>query len=210
MMRLPFARLTACSRLLVQVVHRRPVSPCLRLPLRFAAVGSLCLSAQAFAQGAFTLTSTSLDAGRPVSPQQVYDRSGCGGANQSPSVAWHGAPAGTRSFAITFFDPDAPGRGWWHWAVASIPPNVDHLPVNASARGFLKNLGAIEARNDFGDTGYSGPCPPPGKPHRYVLTVYALNTMDLPLAAGRPAAIFEHEVSLAALATAKLVVTYGR
>lgn len=214
-MRLSYARLTAGGR------RPRLLARCLApwraglrqglLPLLgLAAAGSFCWSTQAVAQDAFTVSSATLKPGRPVPLQQVYDRNDCGGANQSPAVAWHGAPAGTRSFAVTLFDPDAPGAGWWHWAVASIPPNVDHLPANASARGTLAKLGAIEARNDFGDTGYSGPCPPPGPPHHYVLTVYALNTMDLPLVTGRPAEIFEHELSVAALATAKLVVTYGR
>jgi Raf kinase inhibitor-like YbhB/YbcL family protein len=178
--------------------------------LGLAAAGGWCLSRQAAAQETFTVSSATLKPGHPVPLRQVYDRNACGGANQSPAVTWHGAPAGTRSFAITLFDPDAPGAGWWHWAVAAIPPQVDHLPADASAAGALAKLGAIEARNDFGDIGYSGPCPPPGPPHHYVLTVYALNTIDLPLVAGRPAAIFEHELSVDALATAKLVVTYGR
>jgi Raf kinase inhibitor-like YbhB/YbcL family protein len=141
---------------------------------------------------------------------QLYDKGGCGGGNRSPELSWRNAPPATRAFAVTVFDPDAPGRGWWHWAVAGIPPNINHLPLNASASGYIKSIGAIEARNDYGDEGYGGPCPPPGKPHRYVVTVWALRTQDLRIANGRPAAMFEHEISVAALAAARIIVTYGR
>jgi Raf kinase inhibitor-like YbhB/YbcL family protein len=108
------------------------------------------------------------------------------------------------------FDQDAPGRGWWHWAVEGIPATVGSLPENASSSGFLKKLGAVEARNDFDIDGYGGPCPPPGKPHRYVITVYALNTADLRLAQGRPALMFDHEIGTATLGSARMVVNYGR
>ena len=113
-------------------------------------------------------------------------------------------PPSTRSFAVTIFDPDAPGRGWWHWAVAGIPATVDaacrrtRAPPASCAR-----LGAVEARNDFDTDGYGGPCPPPGKPHRYVITVYALNTADLRLAQGRPALMFEHEIRTTTLGSAQ-------
>ena len=108
------------------------------------------------------------------------------------------------------FDPDAPGPGWWHWAVAEIPANIDRLPENASGSGYIKKLGAVEARNDFEIDGYGGPCPPAGKPHRYVITVYALSTTDLRLAQGRPAFMFDHEIGTATIGSAKMVVNYGR
>jgi Raf kinase inhibitor-like YbhB/YbcL family protein len=162
------------------------------------------------ADTAFTVTSTNLRAGGTVDNAQVLDRYDCKGSNRSPQLSWRNPPDGTRSFAVTIFDPDAPGRGWWHWIAAGIPANVDHLPENASASGVLKKLGATEARNDFDTDGYGGPCPPPGKPHRYVITVYALDTDDLHLPTGRPARIFEHEISMATLGSAKIVVNYGR
>ncbi|MCC8393107.1 YbhB/YbcL family Raf kinase inhibitor-like protein [Paraburkholderia sp. MMS20-SJTR3] len=167
-------------------------------------------SSVARADGAFTLTSANLRVGSPVPNAQVFDQNDCKGGNRSPQLTWRGAPAGTRGFAITIFDEDAPGRGWWHWAVAGIPANVDSLPENASSSGFLKKLGAVEARNDFDTDGYGGPCPPPGKPHRYIITVYALNSADLRLAQGRPALMFDHEIGTAAIGSAKLVVSYGR
>ena len=164
----------------------------------------------AFADNAFTVTSANLRAGGTVDKAQVFDRGDCSGHNRSPQLSWHNPPDGTQSFAITMFDPDAPGRGWWHWAVVGIPATVDRLPENASASGFLKKLGAVEARNDFDIDGYGGPCPPPGKPHRYVITVYALNTLNLRLAQGRPSLMFDHEISTATLGYARMVVNYGR
>lgn len=170
----------------------------------------LAYGPHALAEGAFALTSASVHAGGTMEPAQVFNQDDCKGGNRSPQLAWHDAPPGTRSFAVTMFDPDAPGRGWWHWAVAGIPASADSLPENASASGFLSKLGAVEARNDFGTSGYGGPCPPPGKPHRYVITIYALSTADLRLAQGRPALMFDHEIGTATLGSARMVVNYGR
>lgn len=187
-----------------------------RRALAVAASASLCVAwlacrgAPASAQGAFVVTSSDLRDGAAVSHAQVYDGDGCKGANASPQLSWFNAPAGTKSFAVTVFDQDAPGPGWWHWAVADIPSNVVALPANASASGYLKRIGAIEARNDYGDAGYGGPCPPPGKPHRYVVTVFALNTADLRLGPARHALMFDHEINTSVLAKAHLTVTYGR
>jgi len=185
-----------------------------RLSACALAMASMALVAahgpHALAEGTFGLSSTTFHEGGTVATAQVFDQYDCKGGNRSPELSWHDAPAGTRSFAITMFDPDAPGRGWWHWAVAGIPSNVDKLPENASASGFLQKLGAVEARNDFDTDGYGGPCPPPGKPHRYVVTIYALDSADLRLAQGRPALMFDHEISTATLGSAKLVVIYGR
>lgn len=160
---------------------------------------------------AFQLQSTDIKPTTRVAPaSMVFDQNGCTGANRSPELSWHGAPAATRSFALSIVDPDAPGRGWWHWAVAGIPASVTQLPSNASASGALRKLGAVESRNDFDTDGYGGPCPPSGKPHHYVITVYALDTTDLRLSQGRPSLMFEHEIRATSLATAQLVVTYGR
>ncbi|HEY4351889.1 MAG TPA: YbhB/YbcL family Raf kinase inhibitor-like protein, partial [Paraburkholderia sp.] len=90
------------------------------------------------------------------------------------------------------------------------PANLDHLPENASASGYLSKIGAVEARNDFDVDGYGGPCPPPGKPHRYVVTVYALNTADLRFGPGRPALMFDHEINTATIGFARMTVMYGR
>lgn len=158
----------------------------------------------------FTLTSSDFNDGGKFGSRQVFNDAGCNGPNQSPSLMWRNAPEGTRSFAITIFDRDAPGRGWWHWAVANLPANVTSLPENASASGALRKLGAVEARNDFNVDGYGGPCPPPGNSHHYIITVYALRVDALSLVQGRPAALFDREISGLVLGSAQLTVTYGR
>ncbi|KVP81011.1 YbhB/YbcL family Raf kinase inhibitor-like protein [Burkholderia ubonensis] len=159
---------------------------------------------------AFTVSSDDLSPGGRVGAAQVFDRGDCKGANRSPQLSWRNPPPGTRGYAITMFDPDAPGHGWWHWAVASLPLTVTSLPADASASGLLRRIGASEARNDFGIDGYGGPCPPPGKPHRYVITIYALKSTDLRIGQGRPAPMFEHEIGTQAIGTATLVVHYGQ
>jgi Raf kinase inhibitor-like YbhB/YbcL family protein len=101
---------------------------------------------------------------------------GCGGDNESPQLSWSGAPAGTRSFAITCFDPDAPtGSGYWHWLLFDVPASVTQL---AYGEGTPK--GSTTGRNDYGQSEYGGPCPPGGDgEHRYIFTVYALDVPSL-------------------------------
>jgi Raf kinase inhibitor-like YbhB/YbcL family protein len=209
--RLLYLEFVMCLRCVAATVAARRVGRPLCLEFTFAAAMLIAGHAsQAFADDTFAVASTSLRAGGTVDAAQVLNEGDCKGANRSPQLSWHGAPAATRSFAVTIYDPDAPGRGWWHWAVAGIPATVDQLPENASASGFLKKLGAVEARNDFEQDGYGGPCPPPGKPHRYLITVYALSTANLRLSQGRPALMFDHEINTATLGAARMVVTYGR
>lgn len=187
------------------------LSRCIQLVLRCAAMALLVdANGIAYAGETFSLSSTTLHDGGRVNTAQVYNEEGCSGGNRSPQLTWRNAPAGTRSFAVTMFDPDAPGPGWWHWAVADIPASVTTLPENASASGALKSLGAIEGRNDFGNDGYGGPCPPSGKTHRYVVTVFALRTDRIGLVQGRPAPMFDHEISDSTLGSAQITVNYGR
>jgi Raf kinase inhibitor-like YbhB/YbcL family protein len=193
---------------LVSPLRRRPLLTCAMLSLGVALLATH--SPRVLADGTFTLTSATFHAGGTVESAQVFNQDDCKGGNRSPQLTWRDAPTGTRSFAVTMFDQDAPGRGWWHWAVAGIPAKVDSLPENASSSGFLTKIGAVEARNDFDIDGYGGPCPPPGKPHRYIITVYALSTAELRLAQGRPALMFDHEIGTASLGSARIVVSYGR
>src|SRR6516165_740766 len=89
---------------------------------------------------------------------------GCAGGNQSPQLSWSSAPEGTKSFAITCFDPDAPtGSGFWHWLIVNIPPNVTELALDAgNPKAPQLPRGALQTRTDFGTPGYGGPCPPAG------------------------------------------------
>jgi len=162
--------------------------------------------------GKFTVTSTNISPGGKIADAQVYNSFGCKGGNVSPELSWSSAPAGTKSFAILMHDPDAPtGSGWWHWVVYNIPANVSSLPAGAGdPKKSLLPSGALQGRTDFGDPGYGGPCPPPGKPHRYYVRVYALKVEKLEVPADATAAFVAFSVRMHALATAELMGTYGR
>jgi Raf kinase inhibitor-like YbhB/YbcL family protein len=129
------------------------------------------------------VTSTSFGDGDYIPEVHVLGANagiGCSGGNVSPQLAWSGAPDGTKSFAVTAFDPDAPtGSGFWHWVVVNIPPNVSELPAGAGSGQGLPG-GALQTRTDFGMPGYGGPCPPMGDhPHRYIFTVFAVGLDQL-------------------------------
>ncbi|WP_456451280.1 YbhB/YbcL family Raf kinase inhibitor-like protein [Hydrogenimonas sp.] len=159
------------------------------------------------------LTLRSPDFGGWIGVDQRYDGYGCGGGNLSPALHWKGEPAGTKSFAVTLYDPDAPTpKGWWHWVVFNIPASVHSLARGAGApegRGLPKS--ARQARNDFGRVGYGGACPPVGdRPHRYILTLYALDTAKLPLKNGSSPRKVVELLKKHALAEVSLSVRYGR
>jgi Raf kinase inhibitor-like YbhB/YbcL family protein len=138
---------------------------------------------------------------------------GCSGGNQSPHLSWSGAPAGTKSFALTCFDPDAPtGSGFWHWLVVNIPPNVSELTADAGNRNGLQlPKGALQTRTDFGAPGYGGPCPPAGDhPHRYFFTVFAVSADHLAVQADTSAAIVGFQLNFNTLAKAAIVGLYRR
>ena len=123
---------------------------------------------------AFELTSPDPDVktGKPMTRAQEYKGFGCNGDNLSPALEWKNVPAGTQSFAVTVYDPDAPtGSGWWHWIVYNIPATATGLPGGAVVKEALP-AGAKQGRNDFGERNFGGACPPPGdKPHHYIFTV---------------------------------------
>ena len=144
--------------------------------------GIILFSINAFA-GDFKLSSPNLKPGGEIDMAQVFNGFGCTGKNVSPELNWSGAPAETKSFALTVYDPDAPtGSGWWHWIVFNIPSDTKSLASGAGAvdAGKLPG-GTVQSKTDYGKPGYGGPCPPPGdKPHRYIFTIYALKTsLDL-------------------------------
>jgi Raf kinase inhibitor-like YbhB/YbcL family protein len=99
----------------------------------------------------------------------------CDGRNISPPLQWNDAPPGTKSFALICDDPDAPMGTWVHWVLFNLPAAAQELPEHVATRDALAN-GAKQGTNDFKRVGYGGPCPPPGKPHRYLFTLHALAT----------------------------------
>ncbi len=155
-----------------------------------------------------TLTSPTISEGGTLPMEQVFNSFGCSGGNISPALDWTGAPEGTKSFAVTVYDPDAPtGSGWWHWGVFNLPAESAGLAAGAST-GLPE--GAIQSRTDFGAEGFGGACPPEGAPpHHYVFTVFALPDV-LPPEAGASGAMLGFYLNAMALDRATLTATYGR
>jgi len=185
-----------------------------RLSVFLGAMGlaALVSAAEPAGKSTFSLSSEDFQPAGQLAEKQVYGGFGCNGPNISPALTWDNPPEGTKSFALMVFDPDAPtGGGWWHWVVYNIPATVRSLPTGAGdPKKNLMPSGAVQARTDFGITGYGGPCPPPGKPHRYVFKVFALKTPSLEVPADATAALIGFNVNANALAQAELTGMYGR
>jgi Raf kinase inhibitor-like YbhB/YbcL family protein len=170
--------------------------------------------ATAHAQG-MSVTSTEISKGGTIKNEQVFKGFGCTGGDISPSLKWSGAPTGAKSFAITMYDPDAPtGSGWWHWVAFNIPASTTSIPKNAgNPKAATMPGGAIQSRTDFGIDGYGGPCPPKGDPpHRYTITVFAVDVAKLPDAkdANASPALVGFDLHFHTLGKATLTATYGR
>lgn len=164
-----------------------------------------------FSQKTFTLESK--DLGGQAEKTQEFDGFGCTGKNISPHLAWENVPEGTKSFAITMYDPDAPtGSGWWHWVVYNIPSDITEIPSGAGSTNPDKMPeGAQEGKTDYGAPGYGGPCPPAGDGyHAYIITVYALKTDKLNVGDNATAAVVGYNINANTIAKATLVVYYKR
>jgi Raf kinase inhibitor-like YbhB/YbcL family protein len=183
---------------------------------RFLVTLILCgLASAAFAADghAFRLTSTAFASHGKLTDEQVFNGFGCSGKNLSPALHWSGAPAGTKSFALMVYDPDAPtGSGWWHWVVYNIPASATDLGAGAgAAASTLLPAGALQGRTDFGTMGYGGPCPPAGdKPHHYIFTLFALKVDKLDVPADSSPALIGFYAHANELASAKITALFGR
>ncbi len=175
------------------------------------AAASLGLFAHSALASDFKLTSETLVDGGTLPDAQVANGFGCSGGNISPDLSWSGAPKGTKSFALSVFDPDAPtGSGFWHWVMFNIPANVTHLDKGITAEAGAPE-GAIQSKADVGMPAYFGACPPPGAdPHRYVYTLTALGVEKLDLTSDTSGALIGFMVNANALGKASMTVTYGR
>ncbi|MBW8310721.1 MAG: YbhB/YbcL family Raf kinase inhibitor-like protein [Rhizobium sp.] len=154
----------------------------------------------------FKLTSASFRDGDTLPDLHVHAM-----GDTSPHLRWSGAPAGTRSFAVTCYDPDAPtGSGFWHWTVANLPADVTELPAGAGSRdGRGLPPGAVQGRTDYGYAGFGGAAPPPGHgPHRYIFTVFAVDTDRLDVGPDDSGAVFGFNLHFHTLAKASITATY--
>lgn len=151
----------------------------------------------------FILTSSGFTDDGSLPDAQVYAK-----GNRSPQLSWSGAPAGTKSFAVTCYDPDAPtGSGFWHWTLANIPVDVTELAEGASSDGLPKV--AVEGRTDFGEPGFGGAAPPPGHgPHRYIFTVFAVDRERLDVTPENSGAVFGFNLHFHTLARASITGVY--
>jgi Raf kinase inhibitor-like YbhB/YbcL family protein len=154
----------------------------------------------------FTLKSKNL--GGNFTKKNMMDNFGCQGNNISPDLYWENVPQGTKSFALTIHDPDAPtDSGFWHWSVFNLPADCNSLPEDAgNPDKKLLPEGAFMGRSDEGRKAYAGPCPPEGDfTHLYLITVYALDTekvgfdSDTPMSQCIFQLVTQHEIARASL-----------
>ncbi|WP_434995525.1 YbhB/YbcL family Raf kinase inhibitor-like protein [Arthrobacter sp. Ld5] len=159
----------------------------------------------------FELTSDTVTDQAPLDLAQVSGRMGAGGKDESPQLAWRGFPEGTRSFAVTVYDPDAPtASGFWHWAVANLPVTTTWLPAGAGTEGSgLLPEGAVQLRNDGGFPGFVGAAPPEGHgPHHYHVVVHAVDVESLDVPADASPAYLGFNLFSHTLGRARLTGTY--
>jgi Raf kinase inhibitor-like YbhB/YbcL family protein len=152
---------------------------------------------------AYSLSSSAFQNGGDIPKKYT-----CEGADVSPELFWTSSPNGTQAFALIADDPDAPAGTWTHWVLYDLPQNTSSLEENVPKTDQLAN-GGRQGRNDFKKIGYGGPCPPPGKPHRYFFKLYALDRkLDLKPGASRAEA--EEAMKGHVLGQAELMGKFGR
>jgi len=167
-----------------------------------------------------TVSSTTFTAGGTLPANTIFNSFGCTGGDQSPQLSWTAGPAGTVSYAVTIFDPNAPTNvGFWHWLVYNIPAGTTSLPANIPVTGAAGGAGsgalpagALQAMDDYGIQGYGGPCPPAGGgTHNYIFTVTALSAMITGLTPSTTdAALLQFNMDGIILARGQVVGTFGR
>ena len=164
------------------------------------------LTLASFSSQAFEVSSNDIHEGQLMKSEFTFSGMGCTGENISPQLSWKDAPEGTKSFAITVFDPDAPtGSGWWHWLALNIPANVSSVAKGSPMKDVL------QTKNDFGTMSYGGACPPAGDGmHRYQYTVWALPQEKIDLPADISPAVVGYTLNSMALDKAVLTATYVR
>ncbi|MDT7563582.1 MAG: hypothetical protein QOG76_2206 [Pseudonocardiales bacterium] len=160
----------------------------------------------------FTLTSTDIKDGARLADQHASGVFGVtGGEDVSPELSWSGAPEGTKSYAVTCYDPDAPtASGFWHWAVVGLPASTTSLPTDAGDpdKGLLPD-GAVTLSNDAGARRFIGAAPPPGHgPHRYYFVVHAVDVEDLGVGEDATPAFLGFNLFFHSIGRARITPTY--
>jgi Raf kinase inhibitor-like YbhB/YbcL family protein len=161
----------------------------------------------------FTLSSKDIAEGEFMAKAQEFNGFGCNGGDLSPQLTWSGVPDGTKSFAITAYDPDAPtGSGWWHWQIVNIPHTVTEIAAGAgSLKEGLAPEGSVQIANDFGYRGFGGACPPEGHGvHHYRFTVHALSVEKLELPEEASGALTGYMINANTIATSTIESLYKR
>lgn len=152
---------------------------------------------------AFSISSPSFQNGKDI-PKKFT----CDGEDVSPALSWTDPPQGSKSLALIADDPDAPRGTWTHWVLFDLPPATSALPEGVPKVGELPG-GGHQGVNDSHKLGYGGPCPPPGKPHRYFFKLYALDN-KLNLKAGASKQEVEQSMQSHVLGKAEVMGKYGR
>lgn len=178
-----------------------------------------CLALLSFSISTFSysnslsLTSNDIAQGEFMSKAHEFNGFGCSGDDLSPHLQWSNAPEGTKSFAITVYDPDAPtGSGWWHWQIVNIPKNISELATGAGTMG--KNSvpqGSVHISNDYGVKGFGGACPPSGHGvHHYRFTIHALSVEKLELPEDASGALAGYMINANTIASSSIEALYKR
>ncbi|RWA66077.1 YbhB/YbcL family Raf kinase inhibitor-like protein [Mesorhizobium sp. M1C.F.Ca.ET.193.01.1.1] len=179
----------------------------LRLGFTMLAVAALATQASAFEISSRSVSNGKWDA------KYLGDKAGCGGKSVSIALAWKDPPAGTKSYALTMFDPDANGgKGFWHWLAWNIPASAKGLAEGAGSKGGKRMpKGTVSGEGGIGRAGYFGPCPPPGSgAHHYVFTLYALGDAKLRTPDNPSPEMVSVAAKSSALGEASVTYTYGR
>ena len=162
----------------------------------------------------FALSSPDSKLAAKVPEEYTANLFGCTGGNMSPPLQWSRAPAGTKSFVVTLFDPDEHGdpSGWWHWIIYNLPANVTSLPKGAGVEhSSLLPAGTQQGRTDLGNDAYHCPCPDKeDPPHRYTFTVYALSVEKVDVPSDSSGAMVVSTAKEHLLGKAVFIAHYGR
>lgn len=172
----------------------------------------LGISTSAFAES-LSLSSNDISHGEFMTKKHEFTGFGCSGEDLSPHLKWSNAPEGTKSFAITAYDPDAPtGSGWWHWQIVNISKNVTEISTGAgSTKQNLAPAGSMQIKNDFGSRGFGGACPPQSHGvHHYRFTIHALSVEKLELPEGASGALAGYMINANTIETSTIESLYKR